>query len=131
MAGSKTNYLENRVLDTFLRNQASGQVATVYVGLFTAITDGEVPTVTEVSGNAYARQSVAFDAASGGATQNTSQITFPTATPSGWGTIVGAGIYDALSGGNLLYWFDLDANKTVNAGDVFQFAAGAIDITEG
>jgi hypothetical protein len=130
MAGSKSNFLENRILDCFLRNQAAGQAATVYVGLFTAITDGEVPTVTEVSGNGYARQSVAFDAASGGATQNTSAITFPTATPGSWGTIVGAGIYDAVSGGNLLYWFDLDASKVVNASDVFQFAAGAIDITE-
>lgn len=130
MAGSKTDFLENRVLDCFLRNVAAGQSATVYVGLFTAAPT-DAGGGTEVSGNAYARQSVAFDAAASGATQNTAAVSFPTATPSGWGTVVAAAIFDASTGGNMLYWFDLDASKAVGAGDVFQFAAGAIDITEG
>ena len=129
MAGSKTNALELRVLDCFLRNVAAAQTATVYVALFT-VAPTDAGGGTEVSGNAYARQAVAFDAAASGATQNTSLITFPTATPGNWGTVVAAAIMDALTVGNMLYWFDLDASKVVNANDVFQFAAGAIDITE-
>ena len=47
-------------------------------------------------------------------------------TPSGtWGTIVGAGIYDALNGGNLLYYASLTSPKTVSNGD------GAPKILEG
>lgn len=130
MAGSKSDYLENRVLDCFLRNTAAAQTANVYVALFT-VAPTDAGGGTEVSGNAYARQIAVFDAAASGATQNTSLIAFPAATPGAWGTVVAAAIFDAVTGGNMLYWFDLDANKTVGAGDVFQFAAGAIDITEG
>lgn len=129
MAGSKSNFLENRILDCFLRNQAAGQVATVYIGLFTtAPTDAGGG--TEVSGNAYARRSIAFDAAVNGVTQNTSTISFPTATPGNWGTIVAAGIFDALTGGNLLYWFDFDTPQFAEANFTFRLAVGSVVIGE-
>lgn len=129
MAGSKTDYLENKVLDLYLRNQASGAVATIYVGLFT-VAPTDAGGGTEVTGNAYARQAITFAAASSGSSSSNAAVTFPAATPSGWGTIVAAAIFDASTAGNMLYWFDLDANKTVNVNDVFQFASGAVTITE-
>lgn len=128
MAGTKSNYLENIIINTVLRNTAYSQVATVYVALYTTDpTDAD--SGTEVTGGSYARQSVAFDAASGGITANTSTITFPTASAS-WGTITHFGIRDASTAGNLLYHGDLTVSKTVTSGDVFIFSAGEIDITE-
>lgn len=128
MAG-KSDYLENALLDHVLRNTAFTSPTTVYVGLYTA-TPSDAGGGTEVSGNAYARQSVAFSAASGGAITNSGVITFPTPTPSGWGTVTHFGMFDAVSAGNLLYWDALTASKVINAGDTVTFAAGDIDITE-
>lgn len=130
MAGSKSDYLETAVLNHVLRNTALTSPTTVYVGLFT-VAAGEAGGHTEVSGNAYARQSVTFGAPSGGATSNTNLVTFPTPTPSGWGTIVGWGIFDAATNGNLLYYSDQTPNEVVNAGNPVQFAIGAIQISEG
>lgn len=126
--GSKTNFLELELLDHVLRNSAYTPPATVYVGLFTAA-PGEAGGGTEVTGGSYARQSVAFDVAAAGATQNTSEVAFPVATAN-WGTITDFAIFDAVSGGNMLYYGTLAASKVINTDDQFKFAAGAIDITE-
>lgn len=128
MAGSKSDYLENKILDHVLKNTAYTSPTTVYVGLYTAAPT-DAGGGTEVSGNGYARKSVAFSAAASGATSNSAEITFDTPSAS-WGTIVAFGIFDALTTGNLLYWGDLTANKTVNTGDVVRFPIGDIDITE-
>jgi hypothetical protein len=88
---------------------------TAYVALFTtAPSDDSGAGAIEVSGGAYAR--VATSAASWNAAvapppliANAAAITFPTATAS-WGTIVAAALYDAASGGNLLFWDWLGAH---------------------
>lgn len=125
---SKTNFLENELLDHVLRNSAYTPPATVYLALFTAA-PGETGGGTEVSGGSYARQSCAFDVAASGATQNTSEVAFPVATGN-WGTITHFAVFDASSGGNMLYYGALAASKTINTDDQFKFAAGAVDITE-
>lgn len=122
-----SNYLENKIIDHMLRNQAYTPPATVYVALYTTDpTDAD--TGTEVSGGAYARQSAGLSAASGGASSNAADITFPTATAN-WGTITHVGLRDALTGGNLLMHSPLDASKTINNGDTFKINAGDLDIT--
>jgi hypothetical protein len=132
MAG-KTDYLENKILDHVLRNTSYTSPTTVYVALFTAApndayTSGS-PNGTEVSGNNYARTSVAFSAASGGATANSADITFP--VPSGsWGTVTHFGLFDASTAGNLLYWDVLTASQAVASGNTVKFPAGDIDVTE-
>lgn len=135
MAG-KTNYLEARLIDHILRATASTAPTTVYAALFTAApndayTSG-VPTGTEVSGNAYARQAITFGATSGTPKQtaNSALITFPTPTPSGWGTVTHFGIFDALTTGNLLYWAALTASKVINANDTVTFPISSMTVTE-
>lgn len=128
MAGSKSDYLENKVLDHVLKNTAYTSPAGVYMGLFTAAPT-DAGGGTEVSGNNYTRKSITFATASGGATSNSADVTFNTPSAS-WGTVVAFGIYDASTSGNLLYWGDLTINKTINQGDVVQFPTGDIDITE-
>lgn len=121
---SKTNYLELELLDHVLRGQAYASPAAVYVGLFTAITDGEAGTWTEVAGGAYARVSASFVTPAGAQTANPVALTFPQATAD-WGTIIGFGVFDAAAAGNGLYWGLLGGtpqNFTANSGSDQFFA---------
>jgi hypothetical protein len=122
-----TDFMENKIIDHMLRNQAYTPPSTVYVALFTGAT-GDDGSGTEVSGGSYARQAVTLAAASGGASSNTADITFPQATAD-WGTITHVALMDALSGGNMLMHSALDASKTVNNGDTFKISTGDLDIT--
>jgi hypothetical protein len=88
----------------------------------------DADTGTEISGNAYARQSVTFSAPSNGATSNSAAVEFPQATGS-WGTVAYLGLLDASTGGNLLYHTALDASKTIDTGDVFRIAIGSLAVT--
>ena len=119
---SATNYLENEVLDHVLQKGTADFTSptSLYIGLFTAVTDGEAGTVTEVSGNGYARTSVTFNTASGGSSTNNGDVTFPAASGGSWGTITHIGVYDASSAGNLLFYGALTASKAVDDGDIFQ-----------
>jgi hypothetical protein len=122
-----SDYLENEILDHILRNAAYTPASTVYIGLSTgSFADGN--SGTELSGSAYARQSIAFDAASGGTTDNTSAIDFPTSTGS-WGAVSHWGLFDAATSGNLLIHGAFSASKTVASGDILRIAAGELDIT--
>lgn len=134
-----SDYLEDALLKHIFRNTDFARPAILYVALYTAA-PSDAGGGTEVSsvGTDYARQGVATGAASGWdapsveggggyQTANTGAITFPVAAID-WGIIVAAGLFDALSGGNLLFWGNLSANKTVNAGDVFKFTASSFKI---
>lgn len=121
-----SNYLENKILLHVLSNTAYTSPTTVYLGLHTA-DPTDAGTGTEVSGGSYARQSFA-STVSGNAASNTSAIEFPTATGS-WGTVGWVGVWDNLTGGNLLFHGALTASKTIASGDVFRVPAGDLDIT--
>lgn len=125
-----SNYLEEKLVDHVVRNVAYTSPTTVYVALFTAVTDAEAGTGTEVSGGSYARVPVTFGAqATPGVTDNSATVTFPQATAS-WGTITHAALFDALSGGNPLSIIKaLAVSKTVASGDTFRFLAGDIDFS--
>lgn len=127
--GGMTTYAANNMLNLTLRNVAFTPPVTVFSALLTVVTNGQAGTVTEVSGGSYARQSVAWNAPSGGVTNNTSLITYPTAT-AGWGNVISYGVYDASTLGNLLLWptGGLTAAKTVNTGDTPTFAASALQV---
>ena len=126
-----SNYLQNKLLDWMLRGQTYTAPATVYVGLMTT---NENPAAggVEVTGGSYARVAVSSSlanwagtqaagstvASSGtsGTTSNNGTITFPAPTAA-WGSIVGMGVFDAASAGNLLFFAPLTTSKTVNNGD--------------
>ena len=123
---SFTNFLETEILDHVFAGAAYTAPTTKYIGLFTAA-PGETGGGTEVSGSAYARQSMAF-ATSGDTTSNSAAVEFPTATGS-WGTITHVGIFDALTSGNLMVYATLTASKAIASGDVFRVPSGDLDIT--
>jgi hypothetical protein len=116
-----TNYFEASNLNTL----AAGHVA-----LFTAVADAEAGTVTEVSGGSYARVALTgkFPTATAGNLTNDAEIAFPEATAS-WGTVTHAGIYDAASGGNLLWVSELSSSATISAGQIFKFAVSNLTLT--
>lgn len=133
MPGSKSDYLENKVLDHILGNTAYAAPATVYFALYT-VAPSDSGGGTEVSGGAYARVAVTnnatnFAAASGGLKRNSTVITWPTATAS-WGTVVAVGVLDASAAGNLLFWSTLATNKTVDNGDTVSIPVNSFSITE-
>ena len=122
-----SNYLENALINATLRNTTYTSPATVYVSLYTSDpTDAD--SGTEVSGGSYARTSATFDAPSNGVTQNSADITFPTATAS-WGTVSHIGIHDASTSGNLLFHTALDTSKTIDSGDIFKIETGNLTVT--
>jgi hypothetical protein len=122
-----SNFLENALINATLRNTSYTSPATVYLALYTSDpTDAD--TGTEVTGNAYERQSITFGAPSNGASTNTAAIEFPQATGS-WGTVAYIGIRDASTAGNLLYHTALDASKAIATGDVFRVAIGSLSVT--
>ncbi len=127
---SFTNYLETEILDHVFAGAAYSAPGTHYLALFTAISDGEAGSVTEVStsGTAYARVAVSFST-SGDTTSNSGAVEYATATGSGFGTVTHVGVYDASTSGNLMCYATLTASKAIAAGDVFRVPAGDLDIT--
>tara|TARA_R110000787_G_scaffold35731_2_gene91493 strand:+ start:4920 stop:5315 length:396 start_codon:yes stop_codon:yes gene_type:complete len=128
---SATNFLEDEILDHILgegvRNFTPS--TTLYIGLFTAVADGEAGSVTEVSGNGYARTAVTFNAASSSACTNSGDVTFPAASGGAWGTITHIGVYSALTVGDLYFVGSLSASKTVDDGDIFQISDTNLSIS--
>jgi hypothetical protein len=128
---SFSDYLENELLDHVFGASAYTAPATLYVALFTAAPT-DAGGGTEVTGGSYARAAVTnnltnFPAAASGAKSNANAITFATATAD-WGTVVAAGIFDALSGGNLIAWCAV-TSQSVPSGVTASIPAGELDIT--
>lgn len=131
--GSKSNFLELEVLDHVLGGADYTRPATVYIALYT-VTPSDTGGGTEVTGGSYARATVTnnatnWPAASAGSKSNGTEISFTAATAD-WGTVVAFGIFDASSGGNLLYWGDITPNRSVPNGATAKFSIAGIVITE-
>ena len=125
--GAFSDYLENKILDLTLRQVAFSTPAPAKIALYTSPPyDGG--TGTEVSGGGYVRQTGTFAAAANGKTSNSAVISFPAAT-SGWGTVTHFGIFDATTGGNLLYWAPLTQSKAISTGDVARFNVGTLTVS--
>jgi len=125
---SFTNFLETEILDHVFAGSAYTAPGTHYLALFTAA-PGETGGGTEVttSGTAYVRQSVAFTT-TGNTTSNTASVEYPTATAT-MGTVTHVGVFDAVTGGNLMAYATLTSSKSIDTGDVFRVPTGDLDIT--
>ena len=123
---SFSNFLETEILDHVFAGAAYTAPSTKYLALFTGA-PGETGGGTEVTGGAYARQTVAFTT-SGNTTSNNAAVEYPTATAN-YGTVTHVGVYDASSSGNLMAYAALSSNKTIETGDVFRVPSGDLDIT--
>jgi len=122
-----SDYLENEILDHILGTGAYTMPSTVYVGLSTGSFNDD-NSGTELTGNGYARESIAFSAASSGTASNSGAVEVSAATGS-WGTVSHFGLFDASSSGNLLIHGALTASKVIETGDILKIAVGDMDIT--
>ena len=122
-----SDYLEKKILDYVLRDTADWAPAAVYLALHTA-DPVDAGSGAEVSGGSYARQTIDFAAASGtgGSVVSSTAESF-TVMPAC--TVTHIGLWDASSGGNLLYHTAVDTDKAVLAGDTISVAAGAVTVT--
>lgn len=123
---AKTDYLENKILNHVLKNTAYTQPATVYAALMT-VAPTDSTTGTEVTGGSYARQAITFGTPSAGSVSNTLAVNF-SAVPAG--TITHIAIFDASTGGNMLYYQVLNSQIVATAGSDIEFGIGDITVTE-
>lgn len=126
-----SDYLEAEIAELIFGISAFSAPANVYIGLFTAA-PSDSGGGTEVTGGSYARAAVTNDATKwdliAGNIENQDAITYATATAN-WGTVTHFGIFDAASGGNLLWHGALTSSSTVNNGGTYRIAVGDISIT--
>ena len=128
-----SDYLENSLVSATLRG-GSYVGGAVYVALFkTDPTDAA--TGAEVTDPSYQRQrahasvvSDGFTAPANGLTSNARTLTFPAITAAQV-TITHWGIFDAQTGGNLLFHAPLQVNKTLDPSDVLSFPVGSLTVT--
>lgn len=122
---SKSDYLENWYLQQFV-----AQFTSFYLALYTVMpTDSGGG--TEVVGNNYSRVSVSMTAMTLSGNELTNDNTISFDEPSGsWGSIVGVGVFDIASGGNLLYFTELITPKSAGPGVPFVIAPNKLTIRE-
>lgn len=132
--GSFANYLEDALLDHAFKTAPMSVPTNLYIALCRSTieeddTGATLP--TEVSGGAYARiQCNTWDAASGGAIENSQPVTFAEATAN-WQTVTDFGVVDSVTAGqgNLLCFGKLGTEKKIGTGDTAKFATGDLDVT--
>lgn len=124
-----SNYLETSIVNHFFRNSAVSAPATVYVKLFTAVSDAEAGTGTEATFTGYSPSAVTFGAPTNGVTSNSASVSW--SASSGPETLTHFGVFDGTgTGANALTIIKaLTASKVVNNGDTATFAASALTLT--
>lgn len=132
---SKTDFMENALLNHVFGNTAYTAPATLYVALFTAAPSdaGGGTEVSTANWTNYARAAVTnnttnFPAASAGSKSNGTSISFGTAATTGNIAVTHFAIFDAASAGNMLRWGTCSA--TVANGNTVSIAAGQLTFTE-
>jgi hypothetical protein len=125
MAGSASDYLENKLIDHSLGTTTFTKPTTIYAALYT-VAPSDSSAGTEVTGGSYARQTITFSAASSGSASNNTNVDFNTMPAS---TVVAVAVLDASTAGNVLFWGTLTTNRTVTAGDSIRIASGALVVS--
>src|SRR5260370_3990249 len=126
MAMQKGKYLSDALLGVARGTAFPAVPASFYLLLYTTLpTKNDGTGGVEVAGNGYARQALAPSTATWGApvTQGDNvteriasavTVTYPTDNTANWGTIAGAAIVDALTGGNLWWYGSLGPSQIIN-----------------
>jgi len=120
-----SDWLESRFLSHLLGVSAFAAPSAVYLGLSTTAGGfGETGTETESS---LARQAISFNAPSNSSISSSATIYSPRLTGSPE-TLHGWGIFDAQTGGNLLYYDSFPSSISLIVGDGAAIPAGGISI---
>jgi hypothetical protein len=124
-----SDYLEGKLIDHLLRGIAFTPPSTLYISLHTG--DPGEAGANELSAGGYARHTYTSGTTKwsnvSGTSKNSVLITFPVSTSS-WGTITHFGIWDAATGGNLLFSGALTNSRAVSLGDTVSFPVDFLNI---
>lgn len=123
-----SNYLENELINLICRGIAFAPPAKTYVALHTS-NPGDTG-ANEVSTSVYpayirkdaangGAQADAWTAPSDGVVKNALQLIYPMYDGSGPMTVTHFSVWDAETGGNMLFHAPLSSSRTINNGDVF------------
>lgn len=136
---SFTNYLASNVLDQLFGAVVYTPSGTLYVGLSDSTPNEDGTNFTEpASASGYARVSVTNNktnwstatVADPSTVVNKTAVTFGEASGAwGSGNITYFGVFDSLTGGNLLAAGALTVPKTITTNDTASFASGSITLT--
>jgi hypothetical protein len=129
----KSNYLKDAIIKHIFGIETFTAPNTLYLSLHSA--NPGATGANELSGNSYARKAfdanteMAFGGADSGLVSSIVDLTFPTATGD-WVETTHFGIWDASSGGNLLYYGPWDDAKTVEADDTLTVPSSNLNVSE-
>lgn len=125
-----TTYFLNLVAGNLYGTKTTPAIpAKYYLGLSTSTPNASGGNVSEPTGGAYARVELTnLGEPSNGEVSNTAQIDFAESTES-WGTVTHFVVYDALTGGNLLFFDALPAQRVVETGTVMSIKSGYLKLS--
>ena len=135
MSLQKSKYLSDLMLNWESGSAMPTAPTSLYVALLTTMpTKNDGTSLVEVSGTSYVREAIigssgwnAITTAGDNVTEqatNNAAITWP-AAGSAWGTILGVGIYDSLTAGNLLEYGTLTSgSQVIGSGNIFSLPIG-------
>ena len=133
--GSKSDYLENKVLDHVVRDTVYTQATVVWSALFTVI-PSDTTAGTEVTNatSGYTRVTTSFVTAgltTTGRTSNAAAVSFVTVAGGNTLTVVGWALMatSTVAAGNILYWATV-TSTVLEVGDQATFPAANIVLTE-
>lgn len=124
---SLSDVLEKKLVDHLTGAASYTAPATLYLGLYSA-TPSDTGGGTELTGNGYARQAVTFAAYAANAAESSNAPVF-TAAGGNWANATHVGLFDASTGGNMLWYAAMTAAEQVNDGGTITFSAGAITLS--
>ena len=125
--GSISDFLENELLDHIF-NVVYNRPTTLFLGLSTADPTDSAGGLAEPSGGAYTRATITFGAAASRAVTQDAKLTFAQATAA-WGNLTHYGIFDAVSGGNMLAHGSLTVAKNVVSGNTPSVATSEVVVS--
>ena len=126
--GALTQYTRKKILDHVLKTASYSPPATIYVGLSTADPTDAGSGWADPTYTGYARQSIAFGAAASRSIAQNALVTFAPCT-AGSSTAAYYGLWDALSGGNLLAYGSLSVSKVITVGNTPSIASGQVTVS--
>lgn len=133
-----STYSANGLLNHFLRGVAFATPARIYVSLHTAdpgsagaseATVGAWPAYVRLDAAQGAAVATGFSAAAGKATENAKELLYPAHNGAAPLTITHFGLWDAPTGGNMIFQGSLTAPKTLNPTDECIIHSGDLDVT--
>jgi hypothetical protein len=127
----KTTYQKNQDIGYAFGKIPFTVPDTYYMGLSTS---SDTTVFTELSTTGYSRiaytnNTTNFTTPDNGTVKNAISVDFPEAIDN-WDSVYAIGIFDSMTGGNLLYIATLDTPVTVQKESILRFKPEAIELTE-